>query len=336
MWQPGSRILATRLDDDYWYPGTVQQVEAARYLLQFDDGEERWTPEDQILPLEIEFGDRLLVRVPGGGSYAPGFVLRRDGEKINVQFEDGTDEQTSLGMVRVDPTQWKDPGGAVEAPRWIIGDRVLAKWSKDMYWYPATVQAMDGDRLHIYFDDGDNEWITAGAVTVIDLAPGDRVFARFQRGPVYAPARIVRRDGERLSIKYDDGKQEDTTIGFVRVLRGPIHNPWRVGQRVLAQWPPEQFFYPAVVHAVESELVHVHYDDGDQARLTPDAVLPLRLEVGDHVYARRHQASLYLPAVIQTKKGDQLLLRYDDDGDSEWSLIRMVRVLPGELPGLLS
>jgi hypothetical protein len=225
MWQPGNRILATRLDDDFWYPGTVQQSDGSRHLILFDDGEERWMPDDQVLPLLIEAGDRLFVRVPGGGSYAPCFVLRRDGEKINVQFDDGTDEQTSLGMMRVDPTQWKDPGGVARASRWIVGDRVLARWSRDMYWYPATIQTINRDRLHVYFDDGDNEWTTADQVTFIDLAPGARIFARFQRQHGFAPARIVRRDGERLSIEYDDGRREETTISWVRVRRGPVQNP---------------------------------------------------------------------------------------------------------------
>lgn len=333
MWQAGNRVLATRLDDDFWYPATVQQGETARSLVLFDDGVEHWVPQDQIVPLQIDVGDRLWVRVPGGGSYAPCYVLRRDGEKISVQFDDGTDEQTSLGMARVDPTQWKDPGGEAPAPRWIIGDRVLCKWSRDMYWYPGTIQAIAGQRLHVYFDDGDNEWTEENNVTVIDLAPGQRVFARFQRGPAYFPARIAKRDGERLTLDYDDGKHEDTSVSWVRVRRGPVDNPWRVGQRVLAQWLHEPFFYPGVVRAVEDDVLQIHYDDGDSARVPPEVVLPLSLNVGDRVYARRMDGRQYFPAVIENRNGDQLLLRYDD-GQTEWSLIRMVRILPAEVAGL--
>jgi hypothetical protein len=68
--------------------------------------------------------------------------------------------------------------------------------------------------------DGDHEWTTADQVTTIDLTAGSRVFARFQRGPAFFPGMIVRRDGERISIEYDDGKTEDTTISFVRIRRG--------------------------------------------------------------------------------------------------------------------
>jgi hypothetical protein len=58
--------------------------------------------------------------------------------------------------------------------------------------------------------------------------------------------------------------------------------------------------------------------------------MPLKLDVGDRVYARRQQGKYYYPAVIESKNGDQILLRYDD-GNTEWSLLRCVRVLPAEL-----
>ena len=109
MWQPGTRVLATRLDDEFYYPGTVHQADAARWFVLFDDGNECWVGDDQLLPLQIDVGDRLAVRLPGGTDYTVCRVLRREGEKINVQFDDGSDEQTSLGMIRVDPTAWKDP-----------------------------------------------------------------------------------------------------------------------------------------------------------------------------------------------------------------------------------
>jgi hypothetical protein len=157
MWQPGTRVLATRLDDEFYYPGTVQQAVAARWLVLFDDGSDCWAADDQMLPLQIDAGDRLAVRLPGVAEYTPCQVLRRDGEKINIQFDDGTDEQTSLGMIRVDPTAWKDPGGPAPTSRWIVGDRVLGKWSRDPYWYPGTIQAVSDDLVDIHYDDGDKE-----------------------------------------------------------------------------------------------------------------------------------------------------------------------------------
>ena len=331
MPQPGDRVLGTRLQDAFWYPGTIRQRDGERSHVLFDDGSEGWLPDDQILPLQIDVGDRIAVRLPGGSAYTPGRVLRRDGERINVQFDDGTDEQTSLGMIRVDPTNWKDPGGAAPPSRWIVGDRVLAKWSGDVFWYPGTIQALDGDRLHVYFDDGDHEWMPSERVAENDLTAGSRVYARFQRGPVYFPGRITRREGDRIWVDYDDGHKEETTIAVVRVRRDAVVNPWQVGQRVLAQWMPEPFYYPGVVRAVDGELIHVKYLDGAQAKLQPEQVLPLKLVVGNRVYARWQGGKQYFPAVIKRREGDRLFLQYDD-GQTEWSAIEYVRVLPGELP----
>jgi hypothetical protein len=220
MWQVGSRVLATRLDDEFWYPGSVQQHQDERWLVLFDDGSDCWVSDDQLLPLQIDIGDRLFVRLPGADSYSPCLVLRSSSDKLTILFEDGTDEQTSLGMIRVDPTSWKDPGGAAAPSRWIVGDRVLAQWSGDSYWYPGTIQVVDRDRLHVYFDDGDHEWRPADLVCENNLGAGSRVFVRRQRGPAFYPARIVRRQGERIQVEYDNGQQEDTSIAFVRVQRG--------------------------------------------------------------------------------------------------------------------
>jgi hypothetical protein len=330
MWDSGQRVLATRLEDAYWYPGTVRQADAQRCRVLFDDGDERTLADDQLLPLQIDVGDRLFVRLPGGATWTPGRVLRLDGDKINIQFDDGGDEQTSLGMIRIDPTEWKDPGGALPVNRWIVGDRVLAKWSRDRYWYPGTIQAIRGGELHVYFEDGDHEWLPTDRVLQLDLRVGSRVYARTARGPVYAPGRIARRDGDRLWIDYDDGRQEATSVCLIRVALEPLDNPWRVGQRVLAQWQPEPFYYPGVVDQVNDEVVHIKYDDGDHAYLTPDLILPLRLKVGHRVYGRRDPERLYYPAVIERKDGDQLYLRYDD-GNVEWSTVQRIRVLPMEI-----
>src|SRR5262245_6051721 len=164
MAQPGDRVLATRLDDHFWYPGTVRQRDGERSHVLFDDGSEGWMPDEQIMALQIDAGDRVAVRLPGGSTYTPGRVLRRDLERINVQFDDGTDEQTSLGMIRVDPTNWKDPGGAAPRSRWIVGDRVLARWSHDVFWYPGTIQGVTSDQVHVYFDHGDHEWMASDHV----------------------------------------------------------------------------------------------------------------------------------------------------------------------------
>lgn len=102
---------------------------------------------------------------------------------------------------------------------WKVGDRVLADWSNDAYWYPATVREVSGDRIYVRFDDGDKEWTTNERLMAIDIEPGDRVYCRWQDGRYYYPGRVTQMNSEKIHVQYDDGDKEWTTIGCVRVTR---------------------------------------------------------------------------------------------------------------------
>ncbi len=102
---------------------------------------------------------------------------------------------------------------------WKVGDRVLADWTHDAYWYPATIRNVDGERFYIRFDDGDKEWVTSDRLMQIDIEVGDRVHCRWKEGAYYYPGRVASIDGERIHVHYDDGDKERTTISFARVTR---------------------------------------------------------------------------------------------------------------------
>lgn len=324
MWKPGDRVLASRPGEAYLYPGVVHTRQEDLAHVLFDDGAEADVPAGALLHLQIELGDCVQVRMPAGRTYAPARVVRRLGEKLTVEYSDGEQESTSLGMVRIDPAGRRGAPPRVPRHAWIVGDRVLGKWSWDFYWYPGTVQAVEGEQLYVAFDDGDREWMPAARVMPLDFAVGSRVYGRWQGGPHYYPGRVARKDGETLHIHYDDGDQETTTVSVVRVLRGGV------GQRVLAQGINEPFFYPGVVRAVEGELIEVRFDDGERAKVAPWQALVVELEAGDRVQARWRGGPNYYPGVIAGRDGDQILVQYED-GQQEWTTVRVVRVLPQEL-----
>lgn len=103
--------------------------------------------------------------------------------------------------------------------QWNVEDRVLANWSHDTYWYPATIRDIDGERTYVRFDDGDKEWTTCDNLTKLDIEPGDKVFCRWKGGQYYFPGRVGRMDGEKIYVEYDDGDKEWTTISYIRVTR---------------------------------------------------------------------------------------------------------------------
>ena len=102
--------------------------------------------------------------------------------------------------------------------RWAVGDRCLANWSADEFWYPGTIIEVEGKSYHIHFDDEGREWLTADSLTVEDLRIGDVVQARWMVGTVYYRGKIADRIKDVIHIHYDDGDKEWTTIGVVRVV----------------------------------------------------------------------------------------------------------------------
>jgi hypothetical protein len=211
---------------------------------------------------------------------------------------------------------------------WQPGERVLAEWHLDHYWYPGTVQSCEHDGVRVFYDDGDRATVPFNKIEYLTVGVGTRVYARWRAGPYYAPAHVDRQDGDRILLRYDNGRLENNTISVVRILR---EIPWKIGDRVLANWPPEPFFYPAVVHDIEGENIVVHYDDGDKGRVPVTRLAPLNIHIGGLVFARWQRGAQYFPAIVVDKQGERLHLHYDD-GRDEWTTISMVRVLPGMRP----
>ena len=102
--------------------------------------------------------------------------------------------------------------------QWSVGDRCLADWPLDEYWYPGTIIETAGSSYHVQFDDEDREWLAAPFLVRENLDPGDTVEARWMVGADYYAGRISERIGNVVHIQYDDGDEEWTTIAVVRVL----------------------------------------------------------------------------------------------------------------------
>ncbi len=207
---------------------------------------------------------------------------------------------------------------------WVKGDRVLAMWSADSHYYPATIVSTSAKMVTVSFDDGDQATVPKVKVTQIDIDVGTRVYARWRAGAYYSPAVVERKDDERILIRYENGRLENTTISVVRVLK---EIPWKVGDRILANWAPEPFFYPATVEGIEADLVSVRFDDGDQAKVPVARVLALDIRQGDIIFARRDDGPSYFPGQVTEKIRDDIQIEYED-GARQWTTLSKIRVLP--------
>lgn len=109
--------------------------------------------------------------------------------------------------------------GGPPAPGWSVGQRVLARWHPEVYSYPGTIAALFGERYQVNFDDGDRALVTGDDLAPLDVTVGSRVFGRWRGGNLYYPGVVVQQSGENIYIQYDDGDEEWSLIGLVRVER---------------------------------------------------------------------------------------------------------------------
>jgi hypothetical protein len=115
------------------------------------------------------------------------------------------------------PARGRERLRGAQKRQWKVGDRALVHWSQDEFWYPATVTKVERGRYYIVFDDGDEEWTTRSRIAALKLNVGRRVFANRKHEGDYYPGRIIARRKNTVTILYDDGARETTTISGIRI-----------------------------------------------------------------------------------------------------------------------
>jgi hypothetical protein len=91
-----------RAADGFWYPGTVKEIKDGRYLIHFDDGDKDWVDEKHVFPYTPTYGDRVQGDWLGKGKFYPGKVIKRDGRKVRIEYDDGDVEDTTISNLRAD------------------------------------------------------------------------------------------------------------------------------------------------------------------------------------------------------------------------------------------
>jgi hypothetical protein len=100
-WQVGDRVLASWMDA-YFYPGRIRQIQGDSCEIAFDDGDMAWVHRANVRKPDIRAGSQVFCRFHGGPAYLSGSVRTQNGEKIQVEYENGEKEWTTLSMVRVE------------------------------------------------------------------------------------------------------------------------------------------------------------------------------------------------------------------------------------------
>jgi hypothetical protein len=226
-----------------------------------------------------------------------------------------------------------DVGDPVSDSNWRNGDRVLGRWF-DFFWYPATILAIGTKGYHLLFDDGDQRVVQDLGLMPIDIEEGEELFIRPKNQPqrIYTSARVTRVKGEIIDVELEDGTQEtNQKISRARLWRCPVGTgsvEYDEGDRVWAT-DIDAFIYPAEVLSVENDKIVVQFLDGPERMLTPELLKSFDLRIGTPVQCRWKGGQAYFPGKITQMEGDRVHLAYDD-GDKEWTTLRLVRLMPKE------
>ena len=103
--QVGERVLGRWEADGYWYPGKIDEFRDGKYHVVYDAGGESWLAAEQVLPHLPTFYDPVEAKWSRDGKYYKAQIARRDGDKVRVDWQDGTSEETTMDKLRVDADQ---------------------------------------------------------------------------------------------------------------------------------------------------------------------------------------------------------------------------------------
>jgi hypothetical protein len=215
-WGVGDRVLAP-WEPQFLCVGRVAELKGTEALIEFEDGDAGWVLLDQIRPVAVERGQKVLSRRQMGPHFSPGEIREVRGDEVCVVFADGQGEEwTRIAALRI-PCQVMGPGAEPSragAPRETYtpgpGDRVWAPWDSGMLFVGTVDQIQDND-VHIHFDNGNRGWVLREQLVPLQIPVGLRVLGRWKMGSLFYAGVVAKVQGERLFIKYDDGDREWTT-----------------------------------------------------------------------------------------------------------------------------
>ncbi len=345
-WKVGDRVLA-KWHDSFFYPGRVRVVSGNSCEVDFDDGDVAWVHRAHLLVPDIKVGSRVFGRLKGGPNFFPGTVREQKGETIQIRYDHGEEEWTTVSLVRVNRpiaevgTEQAAPPGPVkqiidlgpplQESNWSVGDRVLARWV-DFFWYPGTILGMGQKGFHILYDDGDQRVVQELSLMPLAVEEGEQIFIRPKSEPqrVYPTAVVTRVDGETLDVEFEEGQREtNTKVSRARFWRCPkriVSFPFEEGDRVLA-YDCDDCIYPAEIVSIQEDRVVVQYLDGPERMLTPELIKRFDLRVGAKIECRWKGGPNFFPGVLSRLEGERIFVRYDD-GEEEWTSVRLFRLVP--------
>jgi hypothetical protein len=240
-WREGDRVLAP-WEPDFLYVGRIAQIKDSQALIEFENGDAGWVQVEQVRAVAVKRGQQVLSRRSTGPHFYPGEILEVRGDEVCVGFADGQGEEwTRLAALRI-PCQQTGPGATPTRTASHLafydtlqpGTRVWAPWNSATL-FAGTVDVIQGDEVHIHFDDGDRGWVLIQQLVPLEIPVGLRVMGRWKMGSHFYPGTVTEVQGERVHIQYDDGDREWTRAAALALPCEPF-GPDARPTRTVSAW----------------------------------------------------------------------------------------------------
>ncbi len=100
-WEVGERAFAYWDEDGYYYPATVTSVDEDDIAVRFDDGATATLAWEDLEELILDVDDEVESKSSKDDTFYPAVVVSIDGEKVQVEYEDGSQEWTIVSKLRI-------------------------------------------------------------------------------------------------------------------------------------------------------------------------------------------------------------------------------------------
>jgi hypothetical protein len=309
-WRVGDRVLASWLDA-FFYPGRVRNVQGSNCEIAFDDGDSAWIHEANVRRPDIQVGSLVFCRHHAGPMYLPAIVREQRGEKLQVEYESGEKEWTTISMVRVQRPMANTPAqpsvASMLPPGMMAMQGGMPMQGPGM---PMMGQGPMPPQQRAFIPDlGD-------PVSDSNWRIGDRVLGRWF-DLFWYPGTILAMGTKGYHILFDDGDQR--VVQDLGLMTLDVDEGEHIFVRPKNQ--PQRIYAPATVTHAHGETIDVEFEDGaaetnlkvSRARFwrCPVGVKSFNFDEGERVWAQDIDGYTY-PAEILSIDGDKIIVHFLD------------------------
>lgn len=197
-------------DDGNWYPVEVLERGDDQVRVRYvQDGTEERVARDHYAELELSQGIPVWAKkTPRAERFFRGKVQRWEDDQLYILFLDGDAAWVAMRDLSFPELRYE---------RWFTpGHHLFGEWT-DGYYYPGYIQEIRDDKYRFRFDDGDERWLDKDQLSTYSIQYDDPIEVNWLGRGLYYRCVVTKRKGEQITVEYEDGDVETTTIDFARL-----------------------------------------------------------------------------------------------------------------------